>query len=421
MCFVAKINKYIIRGEPMNENYIKKIVINEVRHLRKVTIDLGDEFRHLILTGSNGSGKTSVLKFLSEVIEGQQKSYLNIKSNSNIPKISNIMGSFSNSFESSAINENNDDINISKLIKSPNEPINIVFSKNENEIYRDCIFIYLPSKRYDLKESSTFRELKIPLNSKYLIEKSLGVDYIDYMKYLHFYAKSVVAKEYRNEINNIGSWFDFIESILRKIFNDEHLSLSFAPELWTFRIETKNRNPFTHHEMADGHSVCFKLFMEIMMRFHFRIDEPFNPNVPCILLVDEIDIHLHVEMQRNILPLLTSIFQNIQIIATTHSPFVISSSKNSITYDLESQNILEEPHLRSYQSIIETHYDIGLYSKITLGMFNRYKELYQKQVLTTDEENEIENLASELIKTPPSSSELYLAINEMEVNRKQHI
>ena len=49
--------------------FINKIVINNVRHLRKIAIPLL-ETQHLIFTGKNGSGKTSVLeeigKFLSE-------------------------------------------------------------------------------------------------------------------------------------------------------------------------------------------------------------------------------------------------------------------------------------------------------------------------------------------------------------------
>ncbi len=46
-----------------------------------------------------------------------------------------------------------------------------------------------------------------------------------------------------------------------------------------------------------------------------------------IILIDEIDLHLHPKWQRNILPILTSIFPNIQFIITTHSPFVVQNIK----------------------------------------------------------------------------------------------
>ena len=47
----------------MFEYYIKKIHIGQVRHLKDVDIPIcEDKCRHLILTGRNGSGKTSLLE-----------------------------------------------------------------------------------------------------------------------------------------------------------------------------------------------------------------------------------------------------------------------------------------------------------------------------------------------------------------------
>ena len=56
------------------EHFITEVRINEVRHLKNITIKLNPEKRqHLILTGKNGSGKTSVLQAM--------KSYLHVINN----------------------------------------------------------------------------------------------------------------------------------------------------------------------------------------------------------------------------------------------------------------------------------------------------------------------------------------------------
>jgi recombinational DNA repair ATPase RecF len=56
----------------MADMFITKIQIDKVRHLENFTIELSDtERKHLILTGKNGSGKTSVL----EAIRGKLSSF----------------------------------------------------------------------------------------------------------------------------------------------------------------------------------------------------------------------------------------------------------------------------------------------------------------------------------------------------------
>ncbi|RLC01348.1 MAG: hypothetical protein DRI57_31210 [Deltaproteobacteria bacterium] len=54
-----------------------------------------------------------------------------------------------------------------------------------------------------------------------------------------------------------------------------------------------------------------------------------------IILLDEIDLHLHPLWQRRILPSLEETFPNIQFIATTHSPFVAQSAESLIELELD--------------------------------------------------------------------------------------
>ena len=50
--------------------YIKNIDINKVRHLKDINISLEkDAYPHLMITGKNGSGKTSLLNAIADHIE----------------------------------------------------------------------------------------------------------------------------------------------------------------------------------------------------------------------------------------------------------------------------------------------------------------------------------------------------------------
>ena len=71
-----------------------------------------------------------------------------------------------------------------------------------------------------------------------------------------------------------------------------------------------------------------------------------------LVLIDEIETHLHVDLQKKIFPFLTSFFPNIQFIVTTHSPFVLSSISNAVICDLENKMIMQDLTAYSYDALI---------------------------------------------------------------------
>lgn len=58
-----------------------------------------------------------------------------------------------------------------------------------------------------------------------------------------------------------------------------------------------------------------------------------------IVLIDEIDMHLHPKWQWNIISALTKVFPNVQFIATTHAPILFASAKNVQVIDIDHEEI----------------------------------------------------------------------------------
>jgi predicted ATP-binding protein involved in virulence len=68
-----------------------------------------------------------------------------------------------------------------------------------------------------------------------------------------------------------------------------------------------------------------------------------------VVLIDEVDMHLHPKWQWNIIKALRATFENVQFIIATHSPIVISSAKESnlILLD-EEQHVTYLPDCYGY-------------------------------------------------------------------------
>ncbi len=62
-----------------------------------------------------------------------------------------------------------------------------------------------------------------------------------------------------------------------------------------------------------------------------------------VVLIDEVDMHLHPSWQRNIIRQLTSTFPNCQFVLTTHSPLVISDCDGVLVYSLDDGALTHIP------------------------------------------------------------------------------
>ena len=77
-------------------------------------------------------------------------------------------------------------------------------------------------------------------------------------------------------------------------------------------------------QLSSGETALLDLFLSILRDFDLS-GASFNSreDIKGIVLVDEIDLHLHVVHQHGILPTLIKMFPNVQFIVTTHSPLFV--------------------------------------------------------------------------------------------------
>jgi predicted ATP-binding protein involved in virulence len=132
------------------------------------------------------------------------------------------------------------------------------------------------------------------------------------------------------------------------------------------------------------------------------------------VLIDEIETHLHIDLQKKILPFLTNFFPKIQFIVTTHSPFVLNSIKNAVVFDLEKKVLVEDMTGYSINSIVESYFDSANYSTVVKEKVIEYENLLNRSDLNEEEEEKLFDLKRYFKDLPKMfSPELALKINQL--------
>jgi predicted ATPase len=127
------------------------------------------------------------------------------------------------------------------------------------------------------------------------------------------------------------------------------LLISVMPDLHEFRGNSLNasnfievRNDFGWVRYRDlGHGFQTTIVMLASIAASMIAENPNSPDpfsAPAIILVDEIDLHLHPEWQKTILQDISIHFPNVQFIVTTHSPLVIQSLEKFNLAILKQEN-----------------------------------------------------------------------------------
>ena len=106
------------------------------------------------------------------------------------------------------------------------------------------------------------------------------------------------------------------------MLSDDSIRLIYDYKNYNFLIEQKGQNPYSLDELSDGYSAIIGIVADLILRMDrnwLLKGELSQYDVEGVVLIDELETHLHVELQRKILPFLTEFFPRIQFIITTHS------------------------------------------------------------------------------------------------------
>lgn len=130
---------------------------------------------------------------------------------------------------------------------------------------------------------------------------------------------------------------------------------SFMPGFSNLRVRRKprlhmsidkNRETLNVAQLSQGEKSLMALVGDIARRLAMMNPTLENPlHGDGIVLIDEVDLHLHPKWQRTLISRLTSTFPHCQFVLTTHSPLVISDNKDVLCYLLDDGELTTAKNL----------------------------------------------------------------------------
>ncbi|CEO38574.1 AAA family ATPase [Photobacterium kishitanii] len=426
---------------------IQNLKIHNFRSISKLDLSLDTENRVVCFVGENGSAKTSVLSLIAEAVVSQTKlTFPNFKPNDgkryrslNTSEI-NIASSFY-SVELHYSSIDNRSYQFKKLLgRQKNLPIteyqeiiqginltrehyseysNLSSLEASQDYLVSNVFLIRPSIRYEMDG------LEVSKIGTKTPEYSVRERYLNEMPYPFTVAhigesiQSIVLDMIIDATigyEDAGKAFNAITLILNRITGKEfgQLQVSQSPYREVVSSSMGPIRTFSQGELDLLVTVSSILSRQI---FHFKSyteDQKRNLglnslfDVPGIVLVDEIDLHLHPRAQENYIKRLTEIFPNIQFIITTHSPFVVRGlPKHSKVVNLPSGRVFEE----NFEAM-----DIDSITNIIFGYDGGFSEVVKdklsqfKKALVSEEPNIhfLQQLYRELASSDSAKEELVL-------------
>ncbi len=147
-------------------------------------------------------------------------------------------------------------------------------------------------------------------------------------------------------------------------------------------------------QLSDGYKTLIGLVIDLSARMAManpHLTEPLAAEA--VVMIDEIDLHLHPSWQQRVMGDLLKTFQNTQFIITTHSPYIVEAINNQLKRDKVAHLALEEDiknivpiaaaDVAAYvltatgeQSLLNT--ELGLLDDTLLNYFNELTQVYDR-------------------------------------------
>jgi AAA15 family ATPase/GTPase len=379
--------------------YIERIT-GTIPHTNKA-VDILLNGKNLIITGGNGSGKTSFLR------SAYEKTVLLIMEKKDLVELQQNLDTYEKKLFASSKEKRENDSAINAVNYYQTEigkiknglrliiPNNIEFSSKYDD--RHAVVKYFEDKRLaKIVEAKTAQGLQTEVeeNRKAAHDQNVGNKLEQHLLNLRARRSFAITEDKDPSLaNTIDIWFEEFEKNLKHLFEDYSIKLNFDPNNSKFSIQQDDKPPFTFQTLSAGYNAIFDIYADLLMRTEYFSISP--TALEGVVFIDEIDSHLHISLQRLILPFFTESFPKVQFIVTTHSPFVLMSTRDTLVYDLGKEAPYSISQVKSQNEILSEY--LGVPTAMPVWAERNLTEILNKHISREPDNISLAELKEELI------------------------
>ena len=346
---------------------IKQLRMQSFRGITDLTLDFDPQLN--VLIGNNGSGKSSILDCLSAFLKhiADQVKIL-------YPDKDNFLRAMSGQSKDIFLD---DDISTSSteglktVLETILNSVNIEYTikKARHEFSNVSALLEQEKQESYFTQNLPLPTLvtanKIPALVYYSVKRDiLFKDFQDSQEDKNYSVLNAYNRAFTGGqvvFNEFFKWFNILEDAENELirdnlnYRDKQLEsvrqaiYTFLPEFKDLRIRrrpelrmtvTKNGAELTINQLSDGEKNLLAMVGDLARRLAIANPEMERPEQGSgVVLIDEIELHLHPKWQRMVIPALLRTFPNCQFIITTHSPQVLGEVKDGKIYKLANTEL----------------------------------------------------------------------------------
>ncbi|SKA71566.1 AAA domain-containing protein, putative AbiEii toxin, Type IV TA system [Thiothrix eikelboomii] len=332
------------------------IKIEGLKGVGSVELNLQENQRVYTLIGANGVGKTKTLEALFQVLLATNEAFANSQTSWGIALC---FREIQHMPLPASLTANRIRDQLKAQFPSHHLPIVFLASQNRGFIQHDN----KPAQAIgtlEQRRNAYFSRLVQGMNKNFTsLNMDTGIEE-------WFVTLAQSANPYQKQEDNRDIEIRVVLELLNKI--DSRIDPKYMQISGDGRVNLKiDGQPRELSHLSTGFASILKMLQAIVSGYGYFTNETRLQQVKGIVLIDEIESHLHLSWQAKIIPLLKQLFPNTTFYITTHSSIVLSQLKAGEAYRLQRDTdgvvrtqAITSPNTTSLIDVLQEAFDIDL-------------------------------------------------------------